>query len=182
LAAKALKAKLDADERRKDAEKLSNENAILAAKALKAKLDADERRKNAETLAVQLKFEHAFQQPDEKRALSILSTASLLREAIVLENRALKDSLCLHIVTWIGEVHELKSILSHKDAIRAMAFSPDGKTVLTGSDDNTARLWETASGKPLGLPPLQHKGRGTHVAFSPDGKTVLTGSAVLVAR
>ena len=57
-----------------------------------------------------------------------------------------------------------------------MAFSPDGKTVLTGSSDKTARLWETATGKQLG-PPLQHQGGVLAVAFSPDGKTVVTGSA-----
>jgi WD40 repeat protein len=59
--------------------------------------------------------------------------------------------------------------------VRQVAFSPDGKTVLTGSWDRTVRLWEAATGQPLG-PPLQHHGLVLAVAFSPDGKTVLTGS------
>ena len=32
-----------------------------------------------------------------------------------------------------------------------MALSPDGLTALTGSEDETARLWEVATGRPLGL-------------------------------
>ena len=40
-----------------------------------------------------------------------------------------------------------------------MAFSPDGKTVLTGSDDKTARLWDVKTGQPIGAP-LKHEGVG----------------------
>ena len=62
-----------------------------------------------------------------------------------------------------------------------MAFSPDGKSVLTGSQDATARLWDAATGQPLG-PTLTHEGMVWAVAFSPDGKTVLTGSDDKTAR
>jgi WD40 repeat protein len=61
------------------------------------------------------------------------------------------------------------------------AFSPDGKTVITGSEDTTARLWDVATGRPLG-PPLTHQGQVWGAAFSPDGKTVITGSEDTTAR
>src|SRR5262249_19828367 len=54
------------------------------------------------------------------------------------------------------------------------AFSPDGRMLITGSVDYTARLWDTSTGQPIGRP-LQHAGRVWAVAFSPDGRTVLTG-------
>ena len=63
-------------------------------------------------------------------------------------------------------------------AVLSCAFSPDGRCVLTGSNDTTARLWETATGKELRR--FQgHIGHVTSVAFSRDGRWVLTGSGSL---
>jgi dipeptidyl aminopeptidase/acylaminoacyl peptidase len=55
-----------------------------------------------------------------------------------------------------------------------VAFSPDGQTVLTGSWDKTARLWDAKTGQQKDSP-LTHKDKVLSVAFSPDGQTVLTG-------
>jgi WD40 repeat protein/tetratricopeptide (TPR) repeat protein len=63
------------------------------------------------------------------------------------------------------------------DDFGIMAFSPDGRMILTGSlsaAHKTARLWDAATGRPLGEP-LQHAGSVYAVAFSPDGRTFFTG-------
>ena len=39
--------------------------------------------------------------------------------------------------------------LGHSSEVRSVAFSPDGKRILTGSTDNTSRLWDIATGKEL---------------------------------
>jgi WD40 repeat protein len=59
--------------------------------------------------------------------------------------------------------------------LNGIAFSPDGKTFVTGDDKGNARLWDAATAKEL-RPLKGHKGRILAVAFSPDGKRVLTGS------
>jgi WD40 repeat protein len=71
--------------------------------------------------------------------------------------------------------------LQHQGYVEAVAISPDGALLLTGSDDHTARLWDAATQKPLG-PPLKHDGPVVVVAFSPDGKTILTASLDKTAR
>ena len=63
----------------------------------------------------------------------------------------------------------------------AVACSPDGRTLLTGGHDKTARLWDAATGKPSGQP-LRHDGWVWAVAFSPDGRTLLTGGQDKTAR
>ncbi len=60
-------------------------------------------------------------------------------------------------------------------------FSPDGTRVVTASVDKTARLWDAATGKPLGEP-MRHEDVVSSAAFSPDGKRVVTASWDKTAR
>jgi WD40 repeat protein len=61
-------------------------------------------------------------------------------------------------------------------AISALAFAPDGKTLVSASDSPTLRLWDAATGKEL-RQFRGHRGPVCSVAFAPDGKTLASGSA-----
>src|SRR5262245_45030937 len=66
----------------------------------------------------------------------------------------------------------------HPQPVNAAAFSPDreGRLLLAGYADGSARLWDRASQKPLGPPVVQ--GRPVvAVAFAPDGRSFLTTAA-----
>jgi|GEM_PF-1904142 len=69
----------------------------------------------------------------------------------------------------------------HNARVNAVAFSPDGKTVLTGGEDGRVRFWRTDNGEPIGKA-LPHNNSVLAVAFSPDGKRILTGSSDRTAR
>jgi hypothetical protein len=71
--------------------------------------------------------------------------------------------------------------IKHGRSVNGVAFSPDGKTLLTGSDDGTARLWRAANGQPL-AEQIKVGSPFYAVAFSPDGKTIMTGSNDGTAR
>jgi len=74
------------------------------------------------------------------------------------------------------------AVLRHDLRVRSAVFSPDGKLVLTASDDMKARLWDVSGDQP-GLPVvLNHKAAVLFAAFSPDGTRVITGCDDNLAR
>jgi WD40 repeat protein len=70
------------------------------------------------------------------------------------------------------------ALTGHQGVVSALAFGPGGRTIVTGSHDRTARLWDTASRRQLGAPivppPNDCHSADLHVAFRPDGKTLAT--------
>jgi WD40 repeat protein/DNA-binding winged helix-turn-helix (wHTH) protein len=73
------------------------------------------------------------------------------------------------------------SVLRHDDAVVSAEFSPDGRRILTASDDHTARVWNAADGRPLAA--LQgHTDKLAFAAFSPDGLHIVTASEDHTAR
>ncbi len=166
-----------------DNKQLADVNGELAAKETKARLESDQRREEADELALRMAFNHLYSQSRDNAALALVGAAQLLPKARGLRDRALFESFLLHLRAWGPEVQAVRLgwFGEHGQLVGCVALSADGKTALTGSQDTTARLWETATGKPIG-PPLQHRFGVNAVALSADAKTALSGSNDKTAR
>jgi WD40 repeat protein/serine/threonine protein kinase/tetratricopeptide (TPR) repeat protein len=103
------------------------------------------------------------------------------RSAIAAGDTAWQHAARANLAAWRPHHLRLKAVLSHQGPVESAAFSPDGKTIFTGSDDYTAQLWDAATAQPIG-PPIRHEGVVLSVAFGPDGNTLLTGCADKTAR
>ena len=68
--------------------------------------------------------------------------------------------------------------------VKAVAFSPDNRWLVTGSDDKTARLWDLTAKDPAAAPTILrgHESGIVCVAISPDGRWLVTGSGDKTAR
>ncbi len=78
-----------------------------------------------------------------------------------------------------GKIHSI--LKGHSFRVNAVAFSPNGDRIATGSQDGTARVFSTSDGNVTAI--LDANGGETYaVAFSTDGEYVITGNGVGTAR
>ena len=132
---------------------------------------------------------------NERVALSMLSTQALTEGA---PDRSLK----LAIAAWprgrdpdkpafrktvdnmkaaLPRYHKALPMMKHEGEVWSVAYSPDGKRIVTASADNSARIWDAATGVEL-LALVGHEDWVRSAAFSPDGRRVVTGASDNTAR
>ena len=114
-------------------------------------------------------------------ALGLLWMIESWRSAVDAGDPAWQHAARANLAAWRARYPRLKMVLSHAMPVHHAAFSPDGRTVISGSKDGTAQLWDAATGQRIGSP-LQQGGEWLQVGFSADGKTVWTCSQGNTAR
>ena len=70
----------------------------------------------------------------------------------------------------------LLRLADHDDYVASVAFSPDGRHIVSGSSDKTVRVWDAQTGQSVMDPLKGHDHSVTSVAFSPDGRHIVSGS------
>jgi WD40 repeat protein len=75
---------------------------------------------------------------------------------------------------------ENQLLLGDVNPLQSIAFSPNGQHLATAGMDNTARVWDAATGRELAR--LRHAGPVSNAAFSPDSRRLTTFSRDNTAR
>ena len=136
---------------------------------------------------------HSSQEAKQQR--DVAASGQLINESEVIGDVDPSVSKLLSIAAW--RIHPsgqdrfamlaaasrpgIASLTGHTDRVHAVAFSPDGHTLLSGSYDGTARLWDMATHRQIGAP-LNGHGKVDSVAFSPHGNVVATGGEDTMVR
>lgn len=163
------------DDERRRAEK-GEEDAVAQEKLTAAALEVIRQERDAKDKALRrAEGLRLVAQSEVTRAANpglalALATVGAERAPGLLANNALLAAL--------DDCRELRVLVGHRSAVWAATFSRDGRRVLTGSADGTARLWDAATGALLHVFRAGDK-NVVAAQLSPDGRRVLTISGAL---
>ncbi|WP_418904166.1 caspase family protein [Moorena producens] len=124
--------------------------------------------------AANIKYSLSVKPTTEELIQAIESTAKIQDYQKSLQPKVINE-VHSSLLAALDKVRERNRLQGHTDIVNDIAFSPDGKQILSGSDDNTVRLWDTETGQALHTF-IGHTSSVTAIAFSPDGKQILSGS------
>jgi WD40 repeat protein len=69
-----------------------------------------------------------------------------------------------------------EALRGHEYMVHSVAFSLDGTHIVSGSFDDTIRVWDAVMGQQVGEALRGHEGWVDSVVFSPDGTHIVSGS------
>ncbi|HEV3262863.1 MAG TPA: protein kinase [Gemmataceae bacterium] len=134
---------------------------------------AETARQQAERLLVRLSLEQGQslgEQGDVDRGMLWLAHALELAPD---DAAGTRSAVRASLAAWHSRLHRLRSLLPHPEPVESAAFSPNGRRVLTVDADDRVRLWEAATGHPIGQA-VEHPGQVLAAAFSPDSQGILS--------
>ena len=70
----------------------------------------------------------------------------------------------------------LTTLTGHNHQARTVAYSSDGRLLVSGSDDGTVRIWDTRTGEEAMSPLRSGDGEVFSVSFAPNGRSIASAT------
>ena len=110
---------------------------------------------------------------DPSTSLSNPTGHPILVEAVDADGNVHRETYGLEEIS----SYRIATLEGHTDVVEAVAFSPDGTRLASGSHDGTAKLWDVATEQRIATLPGDADSRVVSAAFSPDGKVLASVSS-----
>lgn len=160
--------------RERDRAREAEEKAVVSANtAVAAEAVARENLAQSERLRFSLEAKQILDSPLGNAEAALLLSLQALKSKYVPE----ADEV-LHLA--LTRIYTAQIYRGHEEGVESVAISPDGKYILTTSDDQTARLWDASTGQEVRR--FEHPDKVKSGLFSPDGSYVLTGGSDSLAH
>ncbi len=157
---------------------------IATAAAVESKVEADKNAKEASDSAELVKKEKDRSEILLERSERLLYASQIRaaeREYTVGNTQIARQNLDACRWDYRGWEHDNSNsddfvLRGHSDSVNSVSFSPDGSRIVSGSSDNSIKLWDAATGAELRTL-TGHSDSVLSVSFSPDGSRIVSGSS-----
>ncbi|KIO14040.1 hypothetical protein M404DRAFT_121545 [Pisolithus tinctorius Marx 270] len=133
-----------------------------------------------------IKFLHNFGRIISHSTPHLYISALPFTPSATMFSRMLMPKFSCFVGLSIGQLKEWPvaqlTLAGHTGSVLSVGFSSDGKRIVSGSTDNTVRIWDAERGAQIGGPLEGHTGSVLSVGFSSDGKKIVSGSADQTVR
>jgi hypothetical protein len=170
-----------ANRQRQEAVKQEAEAKNNAREANLQKQEAVTQEAKAKTTSVQADFDLAVMYQKQSDSVNPRTLAHLARALRTSGDARLPRQYVVSLLRDSSWFLDQMEPMRHQGSVLAASFSPNGRRIVTASDDNTARVWDAETGKPVGEP-MHHEGWVYAASFSPDSQRIVTASRDNTAR
>ncbi len=115
-----------------------------------------------------------FRETEKEGNSAYQQTVLFASVALELDKSALEPDAIGRLFVFRAGLAELAVFRKHDSGVNSASFSPDGRRIVSASNDTTVRLWDVASDKELAK--FEHDSGVNSASFSPDGRRVVSAS------